>query len=72
MQSKKDLQIAIGKRIKKLREEKNIPQQVIAAQCNIEKSNFSRIEAGRTNPTLYTLYKIASSLNVSLSELVKI
>jgi len=70
MLSKKDLQIAVGRQIKKLREERNIPQQVIAAKCNIEKSNFSRIEAGNTNPTIYTLYKIASNLDVKLSELL--
>ena len=70
MLSKKDLQIAVGRQIKKLREERNIPQQVIAAKCNIEKSNFSRIEAGNTNPTIYTLYKIASNLDVKLYELL--
>jgi len=71
MLSKKDLQIAIGKRIREIREKKNIPQQVIAAKCNIEKSNFSRIEAGKTNPTLFTLYKIAYNLNISISELIE-
>ena len=70
MTDKKKLQIAIGKRIKELRESKNIQQQDIAAACNIEKSNFSRIEAGNTNPTIYTLNKIANRLSVSLSELL--
>jgi len=55
-----------------LREERNIPQQDLAATCNIEKSNFSRLEAGGTNPTFYTLYKIAESLKVSLPELTDI
>jgi len=72
MIDKKDLQTAIGKRIKELREERNIPQQDLAAKCNIEKSNLSRIEAGGTNPTIYTLYKIAECLDVSVSELTKI
>lgn len=72
MTEKEILQTAIGKRIKKLREEKNIPQQDLAATCNIEKSNFSRLEAGNTNPTLYTLFKIAESLKVSLPELTDI
>ncbi len=70
MADKKQLQIAVGKRIKKLREERNISQQDIAGACNIEKSNFSRLEAGNTNPTIYTLQKIAENLNVSLSEIV--
>ena len=69
---KKLLQKAVGKRIKQLREERNIPQQDIAGACNMEKSNFSRLEAGNTNPTLYTLYKIAKNLEVEMCEIVKI
>lgn len=71
MTDKKTLQLLVGKRIKKLREAQKIPQQDIAAACNIEKSNFSRIEAGNTNPTIYTLSKIADKLSVTLSELLK-
>ena len=56
--------------VRKLREEKNITQQDLAALCNFEKSNMARIESGRTNPTLLTLYKISSALKVSLSLLV--
>lgn len=72
MKDKKQLQLLVGKRIKLLREQKNIPQQDLAAKCNIEKSNFSRLEAGNTNPTIYTLYKIAKNIGVSVSELTKI
>ena len=72
MIDKEDLQVAIGKRIKSLREERNIHQQDLAAKCNIEKSNLSRLEAGNTNPTIYTLYKIAENIGVSVSELTKI
>ncbi len=72
MKDKSQIQLAIGKRIKTLREDKNIPQQDLAAKCNIEKSNLSRLEAGNTNPTIYTLYKIAENIGVSVSELTKI
>jgi transcriptional regulator with XRE-family HTH domain len=72
MDEKVQLQFAIGKRVKTLREERSIPQQVLAAKCNIEKSNLSRLEAGGTNPTLYTLKKIADNLDISLSELVNL
>lgn len=71
MKSKEDLQLIIGKRIKQLREDKKVPQQDLAAKCNIEKSNLSRLEAGGTNPTIYTLYKIAQNLDVTISELTE-
>ena len=71
MTDKETFQLAVGKRINNLREDQNIPQQDIAAICNIEKSNLSRIEAGNTNPTIYTLSKIADKLSITLSELLK-
>ena len=64
------LQQKIGNRIKTLRELKGISQQDLAAICNFEKGNLSRIEAGRTNPTISTLYKISQALEISISELV--
>lgn len=66
------LQIKIGERIRILRESKGITQQDLAAACNFEKANMSRIEAGRTNPTVSTLYKISQALGINISELVNI
>jgi len=43
MTDKEALQLAIGKRIRLFREEKNFSQQDLAGLCNIEKSNFSRL-----------------------------
>lgn len=60
----------IGKRIAEIRKEKGITQQELASICNYEKSNMSRIEAGRTNMTVLTLEKIAEALDVELTDLV--
>ncbi len=67
--SDNSLQIIVGKQIQKLRELKGISQQDLAAKCNFEKSNMSRLEAGRVNPTLSTLGKVANALDVTLAEL---
>jgi transcriptional regulator with XRE-family HTH domain len=66
------LQKIIGERIREIRESKGISQQDLAAACNFEKSNMSRIEAGKTNFTISTLYKISMALDVKLAELVDI
>ncbi|RIJ45499.1 XRE family transcriptional regulator [Maribellus luteus] len=66
------LQIKIGERIRVLRESKGITQQNLAAICNFEKANLSRLEAGRTNPTISTLYKISQALEVSISDLLDV
>jgi ribosome-binding protein aMBF1 (putative translation factor) len=67
--SDNSLQIIVGKQIQKIRESKSISQQDLAAKCNFEKSNMSRLEAGRVNPTLSTLEKVANALDVTLAEL---
>jgi len=67
-----DLNFLVGKRIKELRVLKEISQIELAEKCGFERTNMSRIESGRTNPTLSTLYKISQALGVSLDELVKV
>jgi transcriptional regulator with XRE-family HTH domain len=67
-----ELQQKIGNRIRELREAKGISQQNLAAVCNFEKANLSRIEAGRTNPTISTLYRISQALGITISELVDV
>lgn len=69
---KEELLKAIGLRIKNTRVSKAISQQELAAACNFEKSNMSRIESGGSNITIYTLQKIASALNVRLTDLVDV
>jgi transcriptional regulator with XRE-family HTH domain len=64
--------IKIGLRIRKLREEKEISQQDLAAACNFEKSNMSRIESGRTNVTIGTLLKICDVLNSKLIDIIDV
>lgn len=60
------LYIAVGKKIKDCRERIGISQQELADRCNFEKSNVSRIEAGRTNLTLKSLFLISKALNIPL------
>lgn len=67
---KKSFQILLGKRIRQLREEKNISQTELGNLCDIERSNMNRIEAGNTNPSSYLLYQIAEKLGIEASELL--
>jgi len=71
---KSDLQKIIGNRIQKLREEKGLTQVDLAGKIEgvFDTTNVSRLESGRTNPTLYNLHRIAEALEISLSELLDI
>jgi transcriptional regulator with XRE-family HTH domain len=67
-----EFQKKLGERIKALREKKGVSQQELASLCDFEKSNMSRIEAGRTNPTVSTLLKISYALNINITVLVDV
>lgn len=61
----------ISRRIKELRKEKRLTVQELAYRCDMERSNLSRIEAGRTNLTIKTLCIICNALNVSLIDVIR-
>lgn len=63
---------ALGKRIVKLREDKNISQNQLAKNINSYNTSLRRIENGETNATIDVLKKIADALEVSISELLNI
>ncbi|MFL0086945.1 helix-turn-helix transcriptional regulator [Tenacibaculum maritimum] len=71
MTSKEQIQLDVGKRIRDLREKKGVSQKDLAYSCGFDKSNMARLEMGRTNPTIYTLKKIAENLEIQLTDLVK-
>ncbi len=65
------IQIAlIACRIKDLRKQQGLTVQELAYRCDIERSNMSRIEAGRTNLTIKTMCLICNALHISLRELI--
>lgn len=62
----------VGKKVQKIRTLKGLSQVDLVGKMegNIDATNISRIESGRTNPTLLTLYRLAQALEVPISELV--
>jgi len=70
--NKKEFCIKIGVKIRELRIERNFSIQQFSDLLNIEYNNLIRIEKGRTNPTVSTLYKISQFLGIKLSEIVDV
>jgi XRE family transcriptional regulator, master regulator for biofilm formation len=61
----------IGLRIRNLREKKGYSISELALKAGISKSYLSQIERNlQVNPSLHLLYKLASTLNVSLDDLI--
>ena len=61
----------IAQNIKRIRQSKKLSVQEVAYRCDIERSNLSRLEAGKTNMTIKTICLICSVLNVKLSDVIK-
>ena len=62
----------IGHKIANLRRSKGWNQLDLAARCNFEKANMCRIETGRTNFTIRTLFIISQALEVKITALVDV
>jgi transcriptional regulator with XRE-family HTH domain len=60
----------IGNIIRKKRVEKDITQEMLALQCNIDRSYMGRIERGEVNLTVEKLYMIAKVLEVDVKQLL--
>ncbi|MCL6274504.1 helix-turn-helix domain-containing protein [Muricauda sp. 2012CJ35-5] len=65
---------ALGENIKKIRLEKGLTQVDLVGkiEARIDTTNISRIEKGRTNATIHTLYRISEALEVPLSDICKL
>jgi DNA-binding XRE family transcriptional regulator len=68
---KLDVLKKIGQNIKNARLEKGLTQVDLVGkiEAKIDTTNISRIEKGRTNATIHTLYRISQALDVPLSQI---
>jgi XRE family transcriptional regulator, regulator of sulfur utilization len=59
-----------GENLRRLRESQGLSIRSLAAMAEVGYVSIFRIEAGQQDPTLSMLKKIATTLNVSVSELI--
>lgn len=72
MNNYEDLAYRISQKIKSLRKGQGLTVQELAYRCDIERSNLSRIEAGRSNLTLKTMCIICNALKIKLKDLIDV
>jgi transcriptional regulator with XRE-family HTH domain len=61
----------LGNNIKRIRLERSLTQIELSKRLKVDRSYVSNLEQGKKNPTLATIEKIASVLDVSTDELLK-
>ena len=61
---------AFGNAIRRLRKERNLSQEALAASSRLDRTFISLIECGKKNPTLITIFQLASGLNISSEKIL--
>ena len=61
---------SIGTKIRELRINKEISQETLANECDLDYSQVNRMELGKVNFSISNLFRIARALNVDPKELL--
>lgn len=61
----------LGRNVQRIRQEKRLTQEQLAEISGFSQQYISGLEKGRRNPTIVTIYEIASALEVSHMDLVR-
>jgi len=70
MTANKRLQTRLGKRCRKLRQERGLSQLDIVRYFDFSLSHYQKVERGDLDPRTSTLVRLAECFDVSLSELL--
>ncbi len=68
--NKEQLKKKVGQRIVELRTRKGWSQSDLARASNKDRQAIEKLENGKVNPTIYSLFEIAKALEAPLKKLV--
>ena len=66
-----DMRRIVGSNVRKLRLEKNLTQEQFAELSGLSQQYISGLERGHRNPTVVTLYEIATALKTRPVDLLQ-
>jgi transcriptional regulator with XRE-family HTH domain len=66
-----DMRKLVGRNVRRIRLKKGLTQEQFAEVSGFSQQYISSLERGHRNPTVVTLYELATALGVSHTELVK-
>ena len=66
-----DMRKLVGRNVQRIRLEKNMTQEKLAEVSGFSQQYISGLERGRRNPTIVSLYELATALGVSHVDLVQ-
>tara|TARA_R110000868_G_scaffold177713_1_gene416749 strand:- start:1921 stop:2160 length:240 start_codon:yes stop_codon:yes gene_type:complete len=66
-----DMRKLVGRNLRRIRKEKRLTQEEFADRSGFSQQYLSGLERGERNPTIVTLYELASALGVGVIDLIK-
>ena len=66
-----DMRVLVGENVRKVRLKRGLTQERFAEKSGFSQQYLSSLENGRRNPSIVTVYELASALGVSHLELLK-
>ncbi|RWO94447.1 MAG: XRE family transcriptional regulator [Mesorhizobium sp.] len=66
-----DMRRLVGRNVQRIRQKKRLTQEQLADISGFSQQYISGLEKGRRNPTIVTIYELASALEVSHMDLVR-
>lgn len=66
-----DMRKLVGRNVRRIRLRKGLTQEALAALCGFSQQYLSGLEQGARNPTVVTIYEIATALGVSHLDLLR-
>lgn len=65
------INVALGRILVKMRKERGWSQEFLGFECGLARNYVSLLERGERSPTLTTIFKICSALQISEDEFIK-
>ena len=66
-----DMRRLVGQNVRKIRQKRGLTQEKFAEISGFSQQYLSSLENGRRNPTVVTVYELATALGVSHMDLVR-
>lgn len=70
MDSKQNILIKFGERVREIRKDKGLSQEELAHKADLHRTYIGMIERAEKNITLLNIEKIANALEVDIKELI--
>jgi transcriptional regulator with XRE-family HTH domain len=66
-----DMRKLVGRNVRRIRQAKGLTQEQLAEVSGFSQQYVSGLEQGRRNPTVVTVYELATALGVNYLELLQ-